>query len=85
MDLASERVGHAVEAFIQAQAGPRDAVTWPNIQQEVGRHFLSPDEEAALRDIVERQLTQDPHEAVNACPPLQGGCCCCDGVPSGQA
>ena len=57
---------HAVEAFIQAQAGPRDAVTWPNIHQEVVRHFLSTDEEAALRDVVEGQLTQDPHEAVNA-------------------
>lgn len=56
---------HAVEAFIQAQAGPRAGVAWAAIHAEVVRHFLSTDEEAALRDVVEGQLTQDPHEAVN--------------------
>jgi len=57
---------HAVEAFIQAQAGPREDVAWIDIHREVMRHFLSTDEAAALRDVVEGQLTQDPHEAVNA-------------------
>ena len=56
---------HAVEAFMHAAPEEREAVTWRDVQQDVIKHFLSPDEEAALRDVVEGQLIQEPHEAQN--------------------
>ena len=56
---------HAVETFLRASPHARAKVPWHDVHQEIIRHFLSSDEEAALRDAVEGQLVQEPHEAEN--------------------
>ena len=56
---------HALEAFIRGAPGQRADVPWRDIRGNVLRHFLSTDEEAALRDMVEGQLVQEVGEAEN--------------------
>ena len=56
---------HALEAFISSVPGQRGDVPCRDIRGNVLRHFLSTDEEAALRDMVEGQLVQEEGGAEN--------------------
>ena len=56
---------HTLDAFIRSVPGQRADVPWRDIRGNVLRHFLSMDEEAALRDMVEGQLVQEVGEAEN--------------------
>ena len=61
------RIHDALEAFIRNVPGQRGDVPWRDNRGNVLRHFLSTDEEAALRDMVEGQLVhvQEVGEAEN--------------------
>ena len=54
-----------MEALIRAAPGEREAVTWRDVHWDVIKHLLSPDEEDALRDVLEGQIVQEPHKAHN--------------------